>query len=289
MRSSRLRSATSSGKVTFMPPRILLLAALTLPFFLSCVPKGRFDDTVADQVQCHESLDATQKERDELRSKLDEAQKRLSDTESRNEELSQTNQLLVGKNSTCAQSTLSTQQELLRIKEEKAKAEEKASLLGRTYDDLVKTLKDEVAQGQVMIAQRGDRVTVNVADQVLFPSGSDVVQPQGKKVLAKVATVLKKLTDKRIDVEGHTDNLMITGSLKNRFPTNWELSASRATKVVRFLADSGVDPARLAAVGMADNRPVASNGSTEGRRKNRRIEIVLAPIVNLGNEIKSSK
>ena len=188
------------------------------------------------------------------------------------------NQVLAGKNTDWSRRCLDAQQELLKLKEDKAKTEERVAYVTKTYDDLVQTLKDEIADGQVAVAERGDRLSVNVADQVLFPSGSDRTQPKGEKVLKKVAGVLRKVKDKQIDVEGHTDNVRITGPLTSKFPTNWELSAARATTVVRFLERQGVDAARLAAVGYGEHRSIGPNDTADGRRKNRRIEIVLTPL-----------
>ena len=86
------------------------------------------------------------------------------------------------------------------------------------------------------------------------------------------------MDDKQIRIEGHTDNVPITGKLKSRYKTNWELSTARATTVVRYLIDTGgVGKQHLSAVGHADTRPVASNETDEGRSANRRIEITLYP------------
>ncbi len=95
-------------------------------------------------------------------------------------------------------------------------------------------------------------------------------------MLLQVADVLKKLTDKQILIQGHTDNVPIGGVLKEKYPTNWELSVDRATHVVRFLQEKGgVPPEMLVAAGYGPYRPVASNESDDGRSQNRRIEIVL--------------
>ncbi len=86
------------------------------------------------------------------------------------------------------------------------------------------------------------------------------------------------MTTGHIYVEGHTDDRDISGALAERFPSNWELSTARATRVVRLLAaDSGIDPERLTASGYAEHRPVASNETEEGRAANRRIEIRVTP------------
>src|SRR5208282_3813798 len=90
------------------------------------------------------------------------------------------------------------------------------------------------------------------------------------------AGVLKQVTDKRISIEGHTDNMPISDALKDKYPTNWELSTARATTVARFLQEKGgIDPTLLSAVGYGEYHPIASNDTVEGRAKNRRIEIVL--------------
>jgi len=95
-----------------------------------------------------------------------------------------------------------------------------------------------------------------------------------------VVSILKDVKDKRIQIEGHTDNVPIVSALKKRFPTNWELSTARATEVVRYLQEQGgLDPKLLSATGYAEYQPVAANDTDEGKRKNRRIEIVLLPLL----------
>ena len=97
-------------------------------------------------------------------------------------------------------------------------------------------------------------------------------------MLDRVAEILRKITDRQIKVEGHTDNVPIGPAIIDRFPTNWELSTARATTVVRHLQERGLDSKLLSAEGYSEYRPVASNETEEGRAKNRRIEIVLIPL-----------
>lgn len=150
--------------------------------------------------------------------------------------------------------------------------------LTRTHAELTKSLEAEIANGDIRIQQVRDRLTINMVDRVLFDSGQAQVKPAGIKVLKQVSDILKKVTDKQIRIEGHTDNVPIGGKLRERFPTNWELSTARATSVVRFLIEEGGVPREnLSAVGYADTRPVAGNDTEEGRTANRRIEIVLYP------------
>ncbi|HTG00064.1 MAG TPA: OmpA family protein [Nitrospirota bacterium] len=173
--------------------------------------------------------------------------------------------------------TLSSRVSELSKKAEKAEQLEKAT---QTYEDLTKKLEKEIQQGQIQITEMKNRLTMTMVDKIIFPSGSATISKEGKKVLDKVVEILKDIKDKRIQVEGHTDNVKITSELKNRFPTNWELSTARATEVVRYLQEKGgIDPTLLSATGYGEYQPVASNDTEDGRHKNRRIEIVLLPLM----------
>jgi chemotaxis protein MotB len=186
--------------------------------------------------------EATQMERDALQSKVNELQTKMN-------ELSQ--------------------------KAEKAEQLEQTT---KTYQDLTKKLEKEIQEGQVQITEMKNRLTMTMVDKILFPSGSADISKDGKKVLDKVVAILKDVKDKRIQIEGHTDNAKILGSLKKKYPTNWELSTARATEVARYLAGD-IDPKLLSATGYSEYQPVASNDTEEGKHKNRRIEIVLLPLL----------
>lgn len=164
----------------------------------------------------------------------------------------------------------------------KAKEEEISALKG-TYEALVTDMKNEIEQGQIKITQLADRLSVSMVDKILFPSGEADIMPEGVKVLQRVGKVLKNTQSKIIRVEGHTDNVPISPRLIKQFPTNWELSTTRATNVVRFLQDKvGIEAVRLHAVGLSEFHPVASNATPAGRSQNRRIEIALLPeVINL--------
>ena len=165
----------------------------------------------------------------------------------------------------------------LSRKAEKAEQLEKAT---QTYQDLQKKLEKEIQEGQVQLKEMKDRLTMTMVDKIIFPSGSAEISKEGKKVLDKVVSILKDIHDKRIQVEGHTDNVPIVSVLKKRFPTNWELSTARATEVVRYLQEAGgIDAHLLSATGYSEYQPVAPNDDEEGKHKNRRIEIVLLPLL----------
>ena len=143
------------------------------------------------------------------------------------------------------------------------------------YDALVRNLTDEVQKGQLQVRQYKNMLTVDVAEQLFFDSGQASLKDSGKEVLKKVGDALKGYDEKVIRVIGHTDNVPIAKSLQKVFPSNWELSAARATTVVRYLQEVGIPAERMIASGRAEYAPVAPNDSADGRKKNRRIEITL--------------
>jgi len=155
--------------------------------------------------------------------------------------------------------------------------EEEARKLQATYDGLIKNLKKELKSGQIEVTQLRDGLRVNVAQDILFDSGSAALDKSGTNVLGRVATELKK-SSHQILVIGHTDDKPIRPSLAKQYPSNWELAGARAASVVRLFARSGLPSRRMLAVSVADSQPVASNKTEEGRAKNRRIEIRLRPV-----------
>lgn len=152
----------------------------------------------------------------------------------------------------------------------------------RLLDDTKKTietsLKDEIAAQEIELVEMEDTLKVVFIDKILFDSGSIDINQKGKKLLLVVAESVRGHKDQKVVVEGHTDNRPLGLTLKERFPTNWELSTARAAAVVRFLQEEGrLQPERLSARGYSFYRPLASNDTEEGRHQNRRIEIILGP------------
>jgi len=172
--------------------------------------------------------------------------------------------------------------ELATAKEElskdvQAKAGELEQLKG-TYDKLEDKMKDEIAKGDIRLSQSGGRLRVDLVDKILFDSGEAVISKRGEGVLSRVGAVLAAMEDKQIQVSGHTDSNPISEKLAPQFPTNWELSVSRAVNAVRLLEETAsVPPKNLTATGYGQYHPTASNKTAAGRARNRRIEILLTP------------
>lgn len=176
---------------------------------------------------------------------------------------------------------LTAERDVLTEKLAKLAAEKKTKVdeVSKSYDSLIDSMKDEIAQGQVIISRLKGQLSVKLQEEILFASGSAEIKSDGKKLLGSLARALAAEPGKAIQIEGHTDNVKIGGALAEKYPTNWELSSARAVSVVRYLVEKeGLEGRRVIAAGFGEFNPVADNATKEGKSKNRRIEIKLLPI-----------
>jgi chemotaxis protein MotB len=263
----------------------LLISLCTFMLTTGCVTQGKYDlamqnartldeqlqaekgaRTAAEQKvgQLEEQVKGLEAEKEALNTRLNTAEAGLSAGTAERRALEQKNAELTALN-----------QELARSTKKLAEAKEALEKKSAEYENLSKSLEQEIAEGKVELSELKGRMTVNLKDKILFASGSARVGKEGESALKKVAEALKGVQGKIIRVEGHTDD--VPTDPKGPFPTNWELSLARAMAVVRALQDAGVDPTRLSAAGYGPYQPIAANNSPENRSLNRRIEIVLAP------------
>jgi chemotaxis protein MotB len=170
-----------------------------------------------------------------------------------------------------SQQSLQEQQQRLQqlqnlLDHQKQKAEE---LRKRMTDALVGFNANDLS-----ITQKNGKVYVSLSENLLFPSGSAVVNAKGKEALGKLTQVLNGSPDISVNIEGHTDSIPI----RVKYEDNWALSTARATSIVRILVkDYQVDPVRVIASGHSQYDPVDTNSTEEGRARNRRTEIILSP------------
>ena len=138
----------------------------------------------------------------------------------------------------------------------------------------VKMLGAEQDISQVTISRSKRGVIMTLAEKMLFESGDAAISPSSRTLLKKISYIINKL-DVYVDIEGHTDDKPIQ---TQKYPSNWELSTTRAVNVLRFLiAEGRAKPKRLSAVGFSQYHPVAANTSMENRGRNRRVEIIFRP------------
>jgi chemotaxis protein MotB len=202
----------------------------------------------------------------------------LAETQKNLEVLQNRNRILLDENGRLIEANEGLRLELQQEKLAVLQKQEKISDLEKTRREIETNLKEQISQKDIKIEEIQGRLKVTFVDKILFDSGSVMIKDKGQEVLLRLADSFKNNQAQNIIVEGHTDDMKIGPALQERFPTNWELSTARATAVVRFLQEKGhIAPERLTASGFSFYKPVAANDSEEGRRQNRRIEIIMVP------------
>lgn len=151
------------------------------------------------------------------------------------------------------------------------KKTEQRQKMKNVASDIMTALQPLVAQGKVRLLETSRGVTIEISDSILFPAGQAKLQPASVSALLAIANVLAA-SDFPITIEGHTDNVPIATP---QFPSNWELSAMRATSVLRLFNEGGVGAERLTAIGYGETRPLETNTTLEGRARNRRVSILI--------------
>jgi chemotaxis protein MotB len=152
-----------------------------------------------------------------------------------------------------------------------AQARQERDDLAGVADEVEQSMSDLIDRELVTVRRHGKWVEVEIRTDILFPSGIATLSPPAEQVLQQLAETLKPFPN-AIRVEGHTDNRPISTAA---FPSNWELSAARAASVVHLFTRAGMDPSRLAVIGLGENRPAQSNETADGRNANRRVLLVI--------------
>jgi chemotaxis protein MotB len=136
---------------------------------------------------------------------------------------------------------------------------------------LLRALRPQIEKGDITVDLNNERLLINLASSYLFGSGQDELKPAGADALKQVGAVLKDYPEYKVAVDGHTDNVPIQGALKKKFPTNMELSESRAANAAKALTEGGLEASTTH--GYAETKPVEPNTTASGRAKNRRVEV----------------
>lgn len=187
-------------------------------------------------------------------------------TEAQKNKLSQTEQTLVQQK----ENLLTQQQKLQQLQSLLTQQKNQSLLLKNRMAEALKGF----SSNDLSVVQKNGKVYVSLSENLLFPSGSAVVNKNGVDALSKLAAVLNTELDVSVNIEGHTDSIPIRGKYKD----NWDLSTARANAIVRVLVNNyKVDPVRVIASGHSYFDPLQSNSTPEGRAKNRRTEIILSP------------
>ena len=269
-----------------------------LAFFTGCVPTSKFNASQQALASArYDSAKLSNKVKD-LQSSLAQANQLASDQKHQIDSLSQqmadqrsqidrlTQQVadLKGKNDQLTTDANNRQALLSKSKQDlinqQVKLEHLQALMDKqkkAIEAIRKKMTDALVgfnSSELSVAIKNGKVYVSLQENLLFPSGSAVVNPKGKEALGKLAAVLNQNADITVDIEGHTDSIPIRG----KYQDNWDLSLARAASIVRILTtDYKVDPMRIIASGHSQYDPVQANSTPEGRALNRRTDIILSP------------
>lgn len=288
-----VRNRTLSNRLDVLQNDLAALAAKMgdVPEYRSLMSHlSQMQDELATST---DQLISSERDLEKQKAALAEANRSLSESA---EQLQQSNEALADKTREVAdqQKALADQQK--ELAERQAEIERQARQLKdlesqlKAKDEAMASLKGSIANAlagfssdELTVEHKDGKVYVSLEEKLLFASGQYEVNNKGVSAIRKIAAVLKDVTDDvDIAVEGHTDNVPLRGQV---IQDNWDLSAKRATSVVRVLIAGGVPDGRVQAIGRADTAPVADNATEEGRCKNRRTEIVLTP--RIGQILKS--
>jgi chemotaxis protein MotB len=267
---------------------IMSFLAAGLLFLSSCVPQSKLNDArMALSSARYDSAQLANKVKD-LQSQLAQmAADRQHQVDSLSQQiamLSRQGSDLKQKNSNLSADAATREAQLNKNKQDLANQQAKLEHLQELMDRQKKAIEEIKKKmsaalvgfnsNELSVAIKNGKVYVSLQENLLFPSGSAVVNPKGKEALGKLAAVLNLNPEITVDIEGHTDSIPIHA----KYQDNWDLSLARSASIVRILTtDYRVDPTRVIASGHSQYDPVQPNSTSEGRALNRRTDIILSP------------
>ncbi len=252
----------------------LTITLLSSVLLSACVSSGKFETALAEKDAMHQSLESAQ---DEISRNKEKIKKTEQELDSSKKQVAKTQDEL----NKLEERKLALQKELSESQDKMAtlsNIEAETKRRNEIYAQFVNRLKTMIDGGQLTVSIEQGRIVINLPNNVLFKSGSAHLNPEGKEALANIALVLSQFSDRRFQIEGHTDNNPIKSA---RFPSNWELSTTRALTVIHLLTSMDVAPENISAAGFGEFRPRSENETEEGRKLNRRIEIVMLPNLDI--------
>ncbi len=264
--------------------KYIIIPALALLTLQACVSKKVLLQSQRETAVLRQDSTQLANRNEALRKNVSDLEKNIETLKTNIQSLNSDIARLNNQNGQLGQQTANQQNQLSKTQEElqvqQQRLQQLLSILERQRAQ-AKELKDKMAEAlkgfnsnDLTVIQKNGKVYVSLSENLLFPSGSAVVNTKGKEALSKLAAVLNLNTDISVNIEGHTDSIPI----RDRYKDNWDLSTARANAIVRILVNNyKVDPVNVIASGHSYFDPVESNSTSEGRSKNRRTEIILSP------------
>lgn len=277
----------------------ILIVACCIPILTSCVTRRLYNELDAKYKDCAEELERLTGASTELKSQAFELGTKNQSLQSQLEEaINERDKLKIAYEqlerdykSLELNSDQAIKAEIERLNILKNELDGKSSRVAElekklaAQDQNLKRLKDALSKALfefegkgLTVEQKNGKVYVSMENKLLFPSGSWTVSAEGKQAVLQLAQVLARNPDIAILIEGHTDNDKIVGNLGGGITSNWDLSTKRATAIVNIMEQTtGIDKKNITAAGRSEYAPIAPNSTTEGKAKNRRIEVILTP------------
>lgn len=259
----------------WMAPAVL---GMSLP---ACVTKSEYvklqDDYAAYREQAAETQAAQQHQIVNLEAQIAEAEaaiagykQELASLRSQIDGLNREKVALTRDKSRLEATEQELAQALREVQERKLAAEKRI----QEYRDLTRRFQSLIDSGKLRVRIIDGQMVVELATDVLFPTGSAVLSSDGRGAIVEVAQVLREIPNRRFQIAGHTDDVPIKTS---RYRSNWDLGFDRAYSVLQAIIDEGMPESRISASSYGPTRPMVSNETREGKAQNRRIEIIVVP------------
>ena len=228
---------------------------------------SRFENKISD---LQSQIAVQEKSIADLKKQSTDLGKQIADLNSQNTALGAQSEEQISKLSQSQQELQRQQQRLKQLQDLLTQQKEASENLKNKMAEALKGFNSN----ELTVHQKNGKVYVSLSENLLFPSGSAVVNSKGVDALSKLAAVLNLNEDVAVNIEGHTDSIPIRG----RYQDNWDLSTARANSIVRILVNNyKVDPVRVTATGHSYYDPIDTNSTSQGRANNRRTEIILSP------------
>ncbi|RSK41783.1 OmpA/MotB family protein [Mangrovimonas spongiae] len=242
-----------------------------------------YDEAIAERDQYQQDYKAAKTNLDNLKASYEALEKNSSASIAKNAQKNRELLAQLEAKETALAAENARLEKLKRELEERSNRVAELESVIAAKDQAMTKLKDAISsaltdfEGKgLTVEQRDGKVYVSMENKLLFQSGSWAVGGKGTQAVKQLGTVLADNPDIAILIEGHTDNVPYSG--RGQLTSNWDLSTKRATAIVNILRDNpNINPSNLTAAGRGEFAPIASNETSEGRAKNRRIEVILTP------------
>ncbi|WP_177762090.1 OmpA family protein [Flavobacterium sp. I3-2] len=277
----------------------IILASLCVTLFSSCVTRRLYNELDAQLKDCTEERNRLLSESEALRNESLQLENSLNNSErmlaaaivERDRLQIEYDQLAKSYKTLEKNSDAAIKAEIDRLNRLKSELNEKSTRVNELENKLaaqdanLKRLKDSLSKALyafegkgLTVEMKNGKVYVSMENKLLFNSGSWAVNKEGKIAVEELGKVLAQNPDISILIEGHTDNDRVIWNLGGGIESNWDLSTKRATTIVNILENNpNIDKKNLTAAGRSEFAPISSNATTEGKAKNRRIEVILTP------------